>query len=181
MARHKDQDLGSLNRKGQILDAAANLFANNGFYKTTTAMVAAEVGVTQPYVFHFFKSKELLYLAVLERAIGRLVEAFRAVEAPPEKLADRMGNAFNELMETHRDEILLCMHSFATPEPEVRAFVREQFASIHEFVARRFADAGLPHPGPLAAQFIACGMVISMGEVLDLPQLKRLDPGDGDV
>jgi AcrR family transcriptional regulator len=181
MARHKDLDLGSLNRKDQILDAAATLFANNGFYKTTTAMVAAEVGVTQPYVFHFFKTKEGLYLAVLERAVGRLMEAFRSVEAPPEELADRMGNAFNVLMETHRDEILLCMHSFATPEPAVRSFVREKFAAIHEFVARRFEAAGLPHPRPQASQFIACGMIISMGEVLDLPQLKQLDPDGSDV
>lgn len=176
MARHKDQDLGSLNRKDQILNAAATLFANNGFYKTTTAMVAAELGLTQPYVFHFFKSKEELYLAVLGRAVSRLVEAFHSVEAEPEHLAERMGNEFNILMKTHRDEMLLCMHSFATPEPEVRAFVREQFASIHEFVTKRFADAGLPNPGPQASLFIAYGMAKSMGEVLELPQLGQLEP-----
>ncbi|MBB6731385.1 TetR/AcrR family transcriptional regulator [Cohnella zeiphila] len=180
MARHKDLDLGSLNRKDQILDAAATLFANNGFYKTTTAMVAAEVGVTQPYVFHFFKTKEELYLAVLERAVGRLIEAFRAVEAPPEKLIERMGKAFNVLMETHRDEILLCMHSFATPEPDVRTYVRGKFETIHGFVSRRFESAGIPNPDLQATLFIGCGMVISMGEVLELPQLKMLDPDERD-
>lgn len=173
MARTKDSNL-SPNRKDQILDAAATLFATNGYYKTTTAMVAAEVGVTQPYVFHFFKTKEELFLAVLGRAVNRLVAAFRAVEAPPERLTERMGHAFNELMATHRDEILLCMHSFATPEPDVRTYVRDQFAMIHEFVTRRFENAGLLNPAQHASSFIACGMAVSMAEVLDLPQLADL-------
>ena len=181
MARTKDSHLNTPNRKDQILDAAAALFATNGYYKTTTALVAAEVGVTQPYVFHFFKTKEELYLAVLDRALGRLTEAFRAVEAPAEELPERMGKAFNVLMKTHRDEILLCMQSYTTPEADVRAYVREQFARIHEFVATRFENAGLPNPKTLATQFIACGMVVSMSEVLDLPQLAMLDPDYGDL
>ncbi|CAM3956445.1 TetR/AcrR family transcriptional regulator [Cohnella lubricantis] len=178
MARPKNSHLVSPNRKDQILDAAATLFATNGYYKTTTAMVAAEVGVTQPYVFHFFKSKEELYLAVLDRATGRLVEAFQGVEAPPEELAHRMGNAFNVLMETHRDEILLCMQSFTTPEADVRAHVRGQFERILELIVKRFENAGLPNPKLLANQFIAYGMIISLSEVLDLPELAILDSDD---
>lgn len=179
MARQKNNPLASPNRKDQILDAAAALFATNGYYKTTTALVAAEVGVTQPYVFHFFKTKEELYLAVLDRAVGRLIEAFRSVEAPPQELAHEMGNAFNVLMESHRDEILICMQSsFATPEPEIRQFVRQKFGTIHELVAQRFMNAGLPRADILASQFIACGMVITMSEVLDLPQLGMFGPRD---
>ena len=178
MARPKENDLASPGRKDQILDAAAALFARNGFYKTTTAMVAAEVGVTQPYVFHFFKSKEELYRAVLDRASGRLIEAFRAVEAPPGQLAKRMGSAFEELMATHRDEILLCMQAFSTPEAGVRRYVRERFETIHGMVAKRFADAGIPHADRRASMFIACGMAITLAEVLDVPQLKMLDLPD---
>ena len=179
MARHKDNSTSSLQRKDQILDAAAALFAKNGFYKTTTALVAAAVGVTQPYVFHFFKTKEELYLAVLDRAVGRLIEAFGSVEAPPEELAHRMGHAFNELMETHRDEILISMQSFTIPEPDIRSLVREKFAMVHELVSQRFKNAGLPHPESQASRFFACGMIITMSEVLELPQLGMLDPLDG--
>ncbi|MGG4342993.1 TetR/AcrR family transcriptional regulator [Paenibacillus lautus] len=174
MTKFKDQDIGSSNRKDQILDAAATLFANNGFYKTTTAMVATEVGVTQPYVFHFFKTKEELYLAVLDRAFHRLIKAFSAVEGPPERLADRMGNAYNELMETHRDEILLCVQSFATPEANVREYVRKQFEMLHRTVTKRFADAGIPDPAQQANLFFACGMMVTLSEVLALPQLGDL-------
>lgn len=161
----------AVNRKDQILDAAAALFANIGFYKTTTAMVAAEVGVTQPYVFHFFKTKESLYLAVLERAMDRLVEAFTSVEAPAQQLAHRMGMAFNELALTHRDEILLCMQAFTTPEPQVREFVRGQFARIQRILIDRFRQAGLPQPQREASMFIATGLLITLTEVLQMPEL----------
>ncbi|MCM3630282.1 TetR/AcrR family transcriptional regulator [Paenibacillus glycanilyticus] len=162
------------NRKEQILDAAASLFANNGYYKTTTGMVAAEVGVTQPYVFHFFKTKEVLYLAVLERAQKRLMHAFSTVEAPPEFLHHQMGNAFNELMAHYRDETLLCMQSYTTPEPNVREIVRQRFAEVHQVITERFERAGMPNPSQQASTFIACGMVITMSEILELPVLGDL-------
>jgi AcrR family transcriptional regulator len=73
-------------RKEQIMHHAAALFASQGFYKTTTAHVAEAVGVTQPYVFHFFKTKEQLYIAVLDRAFHRMQHAFASVQAPPEPL-----------------------------------------------------------------------------------------------
>ncbi|WP_435168589.1 TetR/AcrR family transcriptional regulator [Paenibacillus glycanilyticus] len=171
----REKDFNAVtNRKEQILDAAASLFANNGYYKTTTAMVAAEVGVTQPYVFHFFKTKEILYLAVLERAQKRLIHAFSQVESPAEMLHHHMGEAFNELMVTHRDETLLCMQSYTTPEPNVRAIVKQRFAEVHQLIKERFERAGIPNPSQQASTFIACGMVITMSEVLELPILGDL-------
>lgn len=163
----------ALNRKEQILDAAASLFAENGYYKTTTAGVANAVGVTQPYVFHFFKTKESLYLAVLERAVKRILHAFSTVDAPPEELKETMGRAFTELLGSHRDEILLVMMAYATPEKEVRAYTRQEMAMIHERVTARFQAAGIPDPDNEASNFIAHGLVIAMSETLDLPHLCR--------
>ncbi|MFC5648183.1 TetR/AcrR family transcriptional regulator [Paenibacillus solisilvae] len=132
------KDDASLNRKEQILDAAASLFAQSGYYKTTTADVARAVGVTQPYVFHFFKSKESLYLAVLERAYRRILHAFDAVNAPPERLQETMGKAFVDLLISHRDEILLVMMCYTTPETAVRDYTRREFEAIFERVKTRF-------------------------------------------
>lgn len=171
---NKEKDIASPNRKDQIMDAAASLFAVNGFYKTTTAMVAAEVGVTQPYVFHFFKTKENLYLAVLERAQRRLIEAFVSVQAPAEALAHSMGDAFNGLMRTHRDETLICMQAHAVPEPNIRTEVRRMFLEVHEVVARCFAQGGLPDPQRQASWFISCGLIISLSEILEAPELGRI-------
>lgn len=166
------KDEVAASRKDQILSSAAALFAIQGYYKTTTAHVAEAVGVTQPYVFHFFKSKEQLYLAVLDHAFTRVQNAFAAVNAPAEQLAQQMGAAFNALLETHRNEMLLLMQAYATPEAEVRKFSKERFSDIYDRVKERFANAGIPNAGKEASIFIACGLIITLSEVLEMPKLS---------
>jgi len=166
------KDEVSTNRKEQIMQSAAGLFAAQGYYKTTTAHVAEAVGVTQPYVFHFFKSKELLYLAVLERAYDRMVRVFNQVEAPPERLCAAMGDAFSELLMTHRNEMLLLMQCSSAPEPNIKEFANKRFAQIHEMAKNRFTEEGIPNASHEATLFIAKGLIISLSAVLELPQLN---------
>ncbi len=161
----------SPDRKQQILAAAALLFAEQGYYKTTTADVARAVGVTQPYVFHFFKSKEALYLAVLKQASERILHAFTFVDAPPKMLPEAMGRAFNALLKDYRSEILLVMMAYATPEPAVREYTRAEFDVVFERVKSRFEEAGLPDANAQASMFIAQGLIVSLSEVLNLPKL----------
>jgi len=154
------------------MDSAAALFASQGFYKTTTAHVAEAVGVTQPYVFHFFKSKEQLYLAVLEKAFDRMMNQFFAVNAPPEHLSMEMGRQFSVLLESHRNEILLLMQSFTTPEPAVREFAKEKYSMIYDRLLERFTKAQVPDPHWEASAFIASGLVVTLSEVLEMPKLS---------
>lgn len=160
------------NRKEQIMRCAAELFAEQGYYKTTTSHIASAAGVTQPYVFHFFKSKEQMYLDVLEHAYLRLRDAFNLVESAPEELTHRMGHSFMELLDTHRNEMLLLMQCFTMPEADVRHFAREKWTLIFETVKARFEQANAPNPDMEASMFISCGMVIALSEVLSLPALN---------
>lgn len=160
------------NRKEQIMRCAAALFAKQGYYKTTTAHIASAAGVTQPYVFHFFKSKEQLYLDVLEHAFIKLRDAFYIVESAPDQLKLRMGHTFMELLDTHRNEMLLLMQCFTMPEADVRQFSREKWSLIFETVKVRFEQANAADPALEASMFISCGMVITLSEVLSLPNLN---------
>lgn len=159
------------NRKEQFLQAAASLFADQGYYKTTTADIANAVGVTQPYVFHFFKSKEVLYLAVLEQAFQQIYQTFSSVEAPSELLVETMGKAFIRLLHEHRNEILLVMTSFTVPEPAIRDYARQKFDDIYERVKSRFEQAGFQDAGVKASAFVAKGLSITLSEILQLPKL----------
>jgi TetR/AcrR family transcriptional regulator len=56
-------------RRGQILDAAAELFAQRGFAGTTTKRIAAAVGTSETVLFRHFPTKESLYTAILQHSV----------------------------------------------------------------------------------------------------------------
>lgn len=160
-------------KKEVIIEKAVGVFAERGYYKATTAMVAKEAGVTQPYVFHFFANKEELFKAVIDRAFGRIYDTFSEVQAPADQLIETMGHAFEQIMETHRDEILMVMQAHAISDEGIREHVRKLFATIFESLTLKFENAGVPNPKSTAAQFIGTGLLITLAEVLDLPQLNK--------
>jgi TetR/AcrR family transcriptional regulator len=53
----------------RILDAAEDLFAENGFSATSLGDVADRVGIRSPSLYNHFKNKEALYQAVLDRLL----------------------------------------------------------------------------------------------------------------
>ncbi|MEO0435666.1 MAG: TetR/AcrR family transcriptional regulator [Pseudomonadota bacterium] len=54
-------------RERVILDAATTLFATAGFNGTSTRKIAAEAGVSEGTIFHYFGSKHDLITAILDR------------------------------------------------------------------------------------------------------------------
>ena len=65
----------------RILDAALTLIADYGVGGTSLQMIADEVGVTKAAVYHQFKTKEEIVIALTERELGRLDDALEAAEA----------------------------------------------------------------------------------------------------
>ena len=65
----------------RILDAALTLIADHGVGGTSLQMIADEIGVTKAAVYHQFKTKEEIVIALTERELGRLDDALEAAEA----------------------------------------------------------------------------------------------------
>ena len=59
-------------RRAEILDAAAILFAERGYDATDTQSLVAALGVGKGTLYRYFASKEVLFVAVVNRAIDRL-------------------------------------------------------------------------------------------------------------
>ncbi|MCM3693636.1 TetR/AcrR family transcriptional regulator [Neobacillus niacini] len=158
-------------KKEIIIENAVGVFAERGYYKATTAMVAKAAGVTQPYVFHFFENKEELFKAVIDRAFGRIYDTFAEVQAPADQLIETMGHAFEQIIQTQRDEVLMVMQAHAISEPGIREHVSHLFLKIFESLTLKFENAGIPNAKGTASQFIGTGLLITLAEVLKLPQL----------
>ena len=74
-----------------ILAAAEIEFATNGFAAARTESIAARANVVKGMIFHYFKSKEGLFEAVLERAYEPFREAL-------DKAVDKNRTATDSLM-----------------------------------------------------------------------------------
>lgn len=91
--------------RGAILDAAEQLFADQGYDATSLTQVGAAAGVSRGTPGYFFRSKSELYQAVLDRSFAEVREAVRAGraralasgEAPDTILAGAVSDYFDFL------------------------------------------------------------------------------------
>ncbi|MGX9134647.1 TetR/AcrR family transcriptional regulator [Rummeliibacillus sp. JY-2-4R] len=66
-------------RRNEILDAADELFGQNGFDGTSTNDILEKVGIARGTLYHHFKSKESIMDALIERYSIRLLEAAQKI------------------------------------------------------------------------------------------------------
>jgi TetR/AcrR family transcriptional regulator len=119
-------------RRELVLTAATEVFGERGYVGTTTDAVARAAGVSQPYVVRMFGTKEALFLAVLERALGRLIAAFEAVIADDgDNVHQRLGLAYAELL-SDRGLLLSLMHAFVLgSDPAIGTAARRGFLQVY--------------------------------------------------
>jgi AcrR family transcriptional regulator len=60
------------NRKQQILELATEAFSREGYDKVTVKQLADGCGITEPAIYRHYKSKDEIYIAVLESLCDRL-------------------------------------------------------------------------------------------------------------
>lgn len=79
----KKKRMTGTERKAQIVNAAAGLFAENGFKGTTTRGIAEKASVSEAVIFRHFRKKEEIYKAIIDarcsddRGGSRLMAAIR--------------------------------------------------------------------------------------------------------
>lgn len=125
-------------RREQLLQAALELFAENGYEGTCTRHVAEHTGVTEAVLFKHFPTKQDLFEAVLERfGPGHLIRL------PLEELSDlplaealaRQVRAFLEASWEHRCLLHTLFHT-ARREPTAAAALKRQYDEVREAVRR---------------------------------------------
>lgn len=57
-------------RRQDILEAGLDLFIRKGYSATRTAEIANRIGMSEGLLFHYFETKEKLYLTLLQIAVS---------------------------------------------------------------------------------------------------------------
>lgn len=90
-------------RRQEILDGAASMFAERGFDGTSIATIAQKCGVSKALLYHYYESKEALLFDMLHSHCNLLVQtAERAVEMET-KPQEQLNKFVKELMHLYMD------------------------------------------------------------------------------
>src|SRR6202008_4688691 len=90
-------------REQQMLDAAVQMFAVNGYHETSMDAIAAEAEISKPMLYLYYGSKEELFAAVLDRELARFVDVVRAdidfKQSPKDLLRNAVRSFFSYIDE----------------------------------------------------------------------------------
>jgi AcrR family transcriptional regulator len=147
-------------RREEILDAALAEFAQHGYHGASTEGIARGAGISQPYVFRLFGTKQELFKAVVARCFREALELFqRAAEGKRgEEALEAMGNAYVERLLVDRTRLHLQMQAYAAcDDEEIREVVRQGFGDLVAYVER---VSGLE--AKAVSAFFANGMLLNV-------------------
>jgi AcrR family transcriptional regulator len=157
-------------RRRQVVEIALRHFADGGYNGTSTEAIAAEVGVSQPYLFRLFRTKRELFLACCEACHARIRGAFAeaAAEAPVGERLTAMGRRYIDLMEDRHLLRFQLQQYAACGDDEIRAEVRRMYADLIDDV-RRLSES----PEDQVWRFFATGMMLNVISTIELGEADR--------
>lgn len=96
-------------RKDRILAGALSVFVRNGLSGTKISDVARETNMSNGLVYHYFSSKEAIYIALVETALNRMIEACKFLESMDLEPHEKIRFAMDELVKTIRSNPSACL------------------------------------------------------------------------
>jgi AcrR family transcriptional regulator len=121
---------GGLDRRDELLAAAARLFAQRGYHSVGVDDVGAAVGIAGPSIYHHFATKLDLIVAVITQGAEQLVDGTaRALAGTHDdsQALDAMLNAYVSFSFTHGDLMdVLITEVPRLPEPHRTTFRERQ-------------------------------------------------------
>ncbi len=161
---HSKKEARALETRRKILVAATQLFARQGYHKTTITDICQSIGLTSGAIFHHYPSKEALLDAVisrLERGIHIYSNYLRSVEkgslAVVQEVIDIMCRHFKR-----QPEATICLAALATEFAGSNHPVEKQLKDIYESFVKAFANILRDHPritNPRATAIAFVGLV----------------------
>ncbi len=179
-------------RRGQILDVAARVFARKGLAGARIADIATEGEMSQGLIFRYFASKEEVFAAVVEKALQSATGLAQAALQQPCSPLGKLRWLLQVYLPGMWDKpdyalvILNALNSETTPQ-EVRELVLEQSKrslQLYRQLIVEGQEAGAVvqgDPDMLTLAFAACIQGLSSG-VLHLPRVLGIDrPPDPEI
>ena len=163
-------------RRRELIDAAAELFAERGYRETSIADLSAATGLAAGGIYHYIGSKEALLVAICDELLDPLLAEARTIaasdELSPKGQLRALLRAWLGQIESHRHHMLVFAQERQSIEREpqwrqVRRH-RKEFEEILDEVLRRGEESGA-----MAFEDRALTLLALLGMVNYTPQWLR--------
>lgn len=171
-------------RRIQILNAARQLFSNQGYHKTTTRDIAHAIGVSDTLLYRYFESKQAVLQAILEQSIKNFATMEKQQQAHPmsalEKL-NHLGHAFYRRMMSELDVIVILIseHQLLADDQRFIRFIDGAARGFGAELEQRAQEGEIRKDinGYLVARQFMGSIVafIILQEILDLQRIHPLE------
>lgn len=134
--------------KAKLVEAAATVFARQGFLDTKITDITAEAGAANGSFYTYFESKEAVFRAVIDEVNERMFAKSRVPAGAGSTPYERIEHATRAYVRAYREEasLLMILEQVATFSPEFREMRRETrkvFRDRIERGIRRFQEGGV--------------------------------------
>jgi AcrR family transcriptional regulator len=142
LSQANDVDLVKRRRK-QIVDAAVELFAREGFYRTTVQQIAKRANISAGLIYHYARTKEdvllLALLHVLDTYRAETPSVLKGVVEPLARLHTALAS-FCRIVDNNLDATILVYRSTKSLPPEQRELVKQGEIDANEIIAETIRD-----------------------------------------
>jgi len=121
--------------RDKVIDSASRLFAASGFRACSMADIASEAGVHGGSLYHFFKTKEDLLLAVLDRHAEMLWPV--VMEPVFARAKDPIERIF-ALLAAYREWMVMTDCTYVCPIGRLALEVESHSEGVHKKIAANF-------------------------------------------
>lgn len=176
------------NTEAAILEAAARLFKENGFKCTTTTMIAGQAGVTHAMLHYYFRTKEQIFIKVLDGYILKMHDELRMTMSPEKGMLETVREVTATLfdfMRTHTGELRLLLEiaetnpEFLTKYKEGIGVMMTQAFARHDERLKDAVDKGLV--SPVTMENLILEIILADYSVFALMPMVRLALGNDQV
>lgn len=167
----------------QVVDAAAQLFAKRGYDATSIDDLEQATGLRRGGLYHYISGKQELLVSIHERFIDPLLEQAREVEAaklPADETLRQLAHVLMNTIATYRDEVTVFTHEWRVIErsaewKDVRDARKAFEEVVRNAIIRGTKEGTLKAGDPQLATYAFLGIINYSTQWYDVSGAKSAD------
>ena len=160
MAKSNGKPTGAArdDKRQEIIDRCADLFDAGSYHRSTMQMLADEVGLGKPTLYHYFRSKTEILYAIHQQHIGALIDGLNREQGrgakPDELLVHACRHILDEIAR-HPGYVRAFFEHYAELDEPMRAEIRRRRREYFRKIC------GILESGVAAGMFRECDIELT--------------------